>query len=107
VQAFGRQFGAKVGTVRGLGRYVRDDADGRRELLIDELEGVPVEANVVQHGALVSHSTFEYERTVSGTLIRKAVRHERALPVSAGVGSLRMITDVSYGSIRLDQKGVR
>lgn len=104
VQAFSRQFGARAAVVRGLGQYVRDDADGRREVLVDERDGVPVEANVVEQGALVSHSTFDYERTLSGALIRRAVRLERAL---SAAGAARMVTEVRYDNIRVDQKGGR
>src|SRR5262249_53416279 len=60
----GRQFGRRAGTVRGLAQYLRDDAAGRHELLVDETMGAPVEANRVEGGKLVSHTRFSYDRSV-------------------------------------------
>jgi len=105
-----RRFGRRAGTVRGLAQYLRDDAEGRHELLVDEASGAPVEANRVEGGKLVSHTRFSYDRAVSGALVRRGVRVERALPDSAGASASpgrRLITELTYSSVQLDQKGGR
>ena len=110
VASLERAFGRRVGTVRGLAQYLRDDAGGRHELLVDEVSGAPVEANWTEGGKLVSQTHFSYERAVSGALVRRAVRVERALPESAGSSSSsgrRLITELTYSNVRLDQKGGR
>ena len=117
LRAFDRQFGRRSGAVRGLTRYLRDDVDGRREgltrevivreVLVDDQSGVPVEANVVRGGELVSHSTFAYERAVSGAMVRRGVRIERAASSEPGAAGSRLVTEVGYSNVRLDLKGVR
>jgi hypothetical protein len=105
-----RAYGRRVGTVRGLAQYLRDDAEGRHELLVDDVSGAAVEANRTAGGTLVSHTTFSYERAVSGALVRRAVRVERTLPESTERSSSpgpRLITEFTYSNVRLDRKGGR
>lgn len=123
LRSMAQQFGKRVGLVRGLGRYVRDRVDPERgvvvhEVLVDEQGGVPIEANVMEGGALVSHSLFAYERAVTGAMVRRGVRTERLLSGSSiredgafgralGVSGARVVSEVSYSDIRLEQKGGR
>ena len=118
-----QKFGKRVGVVRGLGRYVRDTVDPERgvavhEVLVDEQSGVPIEANVVEGGALVSHSLFVYERAVTGAMVRRGVRTERVLSEASApddgafgrgrvAAGARVVSEVSYSDIRLEQKGGR
>lgn len=118
-----QKFGRRVGLVRGLGRYVRDRVDPERgvvvhEALVDEQGGVPIEVNVMEGGALVSHSLFAYERAVTGAMVRRGVRIERLLSGSStredgalgralGASGARIVSEVSYSDIRLEQKGGR
>jgi hypothetical protein len=57
--------------------------------------------NLVQNGALVSHTRFAYERAASGAIVRQGVRVERL------VSGQRLVSEVRYSDIRLDQKGGR
>lgn len=107
-EAMARQFGRRSGTVRGYGRYVRAEGERTQEWLIDDREGVPVEANVSERGMLRSHATFAYARTASGALVRQRLRVERALE---GLGRERMagrrMTEVTYSQVQLSSKGGR
>ncbi|MGE3512430.1 MAG: hypothetical protein AB7N65_26495 [Vicinamibacterales bacterium] len=107
-EAMARQFGRRSGTVRGLDRYVRAEGEQTQEWLIDDRDGVPVEANVTERGVLRSHVVFAYARTASGALVRQRLRVERAL---GGVGRERMagraITEVTYSHVQLSSKGGR
>lgn len=126
LRSMAQKFGKRVGLVRGLGRYVRDRVDPERgvvvhEVLVDEQGGVPIEVNVMEGGALVSHSLFAYERAVTGAMVRRGVRTERLLSGSStredgalgralgvsGASGARIVSEVSYSDIRLEQKGGR
>jgi hypothetical protein len=121
MRALTQTFGRRTGLVRGLARYVRQTADPDQgavlqEVLVDEHSGVPVELNVVRGGALVSHSLFAYERGASGTVVRRGVRVERLLDAGSRAASLaqveglsgaRVVSEVSYADIRLEQRGGR
>lgn len=123
LRSMAQRFGQRVGLVRGLGRYVRDRVDPERgvvvrEVLVDEQGGVPIEVNVMEGGSLVSHSLFAYERAVTGAMVRRGVRTERLLSGSSiredgalgralGVSGARVVSEVSYSDIRLEQKGGR
>jgi hypothetical protein len=103
LSAFDRQFGRRRGVVRGLSRHLRQQSDGEREVLVDEEVGVPVEANLVAtNGELVAHSTFAYERAASGAVLRRGVRTERMLSGSNGT---RIVTEVSFSDITVEQRG--
>jgi hypothetical protein len=104
LNAFERQFGQARESVRGLRRHLRRQGDGEREVLVDEEVGVPVEANLVEGGELVAHSTFAYERAASGALVRRGVRTERVLPGSHGA---RLVTDVRFSDVAVEQRGGR
>lgn len=73
-----RQFGPRAGWVRGYGQYLKTSGARSVEVLVDEQDGVPVEANVAEQGRLQTHTTFAYERAASGALMRKSVRLEQA-----------------------------
>jgi hypothetical protein len=104
LDGFERQFGRRRGVVRGLSRYVRQEGEGECELLVDEAAGVVVEANLVARGELLGHSTFSYDRAVSGAIVRRGVRTERAL---SGSGGTRMVTEMSFSDIAVEQRGGR
>lgn len=104
-----KAFGRRAGWVRGYGQYVRVSGDERVELLIDEQDGVPMEANVVERSELRSHTTFRYERAVNGALVRRGLRIERAEDPLPGVSQSgnRIVTDVTYSQSELREKGGR
>lgn len=125
MRALTNSFGRRTGLVRGLGRYVRQAVDPDHgtvlhevlhEVLVDEQSAVPVEVNIVRGGALVSHSLFAYERGASGAVVRRGVRVEHLLetgPQAAalarvkGLAGARVVSEVSFTDIRLEQKGGR
>jgi hypothetical protein len=116
LEAFQRQFGPSTGTVRGLTQFARRGPDGRREVLVDGQSGVPIESNVVVDDTLVTHSTFAYEAAASGVLLRRGARIERVLNRAAGASDItataapaaaRVVTEVTFRDVRLDQKGGR
>jgi hypothetical protein len=90
--------------VRGLSRYLRQQGEGEREVLVDEQTGVPIESNLIVNGDLVAHSTFAYERAASGVMVRRGMRSERV--ISGGDGN-RMVTEVSFSDIAVEQRGGR
>jgi len=101
LQAFDRAFGRRAGQVAGLSRYVRDERERRREVLVDEQNAVPVEMNVVQAGRLVLHTRFAYERSAAGTTVRQGIRVERVM------SGERQVTEMGFRDLRLELKGGR
>jgi hypothetical protein len=104
LEAFERQFGRRRGVVQGLSRHVRQEGEGEREVLVDDETGVPIEANLVARGELIAHSTFSYNRAVSGAIVRRGVHTERVLSGSRGA---RMVTEMSFNDITVEQRGGR
>jgi hypothetical protein len=108
-----REFGRRSGWVRGYGRYLKATGDRSVELLMDEDNGVPIETNVVEGGALRSHTTFAYERATTGALLRRGVRIERAASTAeassgpAAVRGGRRVTDIRYHDVQVTAKGAR
>jgi hypothetical protein len=70
------RFGASVGSVRGLLRFLRSDGEVTTETLLDPVMAVPVEVNTVRNGELESHTAYTYV-AVSGGLLRQRMTKER------------------------------
>jgi hypothetical protein len=69
-------YGRSLSSERGLARFVRRTGDGVEELLWDTANGVPVELNVVQGGALKGRITFSYAEQPDRGLVRRGIRAE-------------------------------
>lgn len=100
--AFERQFGRVAGRVNGFDRYLRADGDTTQEVLVDAVDQVPIEINAVRHGTLLSHSTIAHDRRSDGTLIRRAVRTERALEATKGQ---RALTEIEFANVTFAEGG--
>lgn len=108
-QAAQRALGRRAGWIRGYGQYLRQTGGKQVEVLLDEQNGVPMEANVVEGGRLRSHTTYRYERAASGALLKRGVRIEHAPPPTSGTeasSTAHMVTDITYSQIRLDVAGL-
>lgn len=101
---FERQMAGPVKTASGVKQYTRRDGLVEREWLVDDQEGVLLEANVVDDGALVEHTTFSYDRTTAGAVVKRGIRHERLLSRDTGT---RTVTEIEYSDIRVTSEGGR
>jgi hypothetical protein len=99
--ALERRFGRAAGRVRALDRFVSTRDQETTEVLADPQSALPLEINVVRTQALVSHTTMGYVRGEGGTLIRRSLHIERAIPDTAGE---RTATDVEINNVRLEEK---
>jgi hypothetical protein len=99
-----REMGVPQGTLRGLERFVSNADGATTEVLADPTWAVPVEINVVEHGALVSHSTLTYVQDPGAGLVRRRLRTEQLLSPESGD---RAEIDFEFANIRLDRGGVR
>jgi hypothetical protein len=100
-----RPFGRRQGWVRGYGQYVRQAGLRSLELLVDEQDGVPVEANVADNGRLQSHAMFAYERAATGALIRRGVRLEQRAGDVRVAADARAVTEITYAQVQLTNGG--
>ena len=100
-QAFQRRHGPPSGQVRGLDRYVTTHGDRTDETLVDRQLQVPVEANVVRQGQLVSHRTMSYAPAGGDYVVRRSIRTERL--VSAKTGE-RAVVEIEFANVRLEQR---
>jgi hypothetical protein len=89
------------GLVRGLDRFVKTDGGQIHEILADPESAVPVEVNLLQDGALLSHTTFGYAAAADGSLVRQSLHIERALPTPTGE---RAMIDTSYANVRVERR---
>ena len=99
--AFQRRHGPPVGQVRGLDRYVTTHGDRTEETLVDRQLQVPVEANLVREGRLVSHRTMSYAPAGGDFVVRRSIRTEHL--VSSKTGE-RAIVDIEFANVRLEQR---
>ena len=99
--AFQRRHGPPVGQVRGLDRYVSTHGDRTVETLVDRQLQVPIEANVVRQGQLVSHRTMSYAPAGGDFVVRRSLRTERL--VSSKTGE-RAIVEIEFANVRLEQR---
>jgi hypothetical protein len=100
-EALERRFGRAAGRVRALDRFVSTHDQETTEVLADPQSALPLEINVVRSQALVSHTTMGYVRGEGGSLIRRSLRIERAIPDTAGE---RTATDVEINNVRLEEE---
>ena len=99
--ALQRRHGAPSGQVRGLDRYVSTKDDRTDETLVDRQLQLPVEANVVRGGTLVSHRTISYEDAAGDLVVRRRVRTERLVSSKSGE---RAIVELEFSNVRLEQR---
>lgn len=91
-----RDFGARVGQVRGLDRYLARQGDTVREILVAPDTALPAELNVVTGRVLVERHTFEYRRLEDGGWVRH--RTTSAAPVP-GQPSQRLVSTTTLDEI--------
>ena len=87
--------------MRGLDRYVTTTGDRTDETLVDRQLQLPVEANVVRGGRLVSHRTISYEDAAGDLVVRRRVRTERLVSPTTGE---RAIVELEFTNVRLEQR---
>lgn len=98
-------LGQPRGKVRGFDQYIQTDGDRRREVLVDAVQGVPVEMSVGVGGVLESRTRLSYQSDVQGNLFRTGLRTERVDRENAERG--RSVVDVQLSNIRVPKGGVR
>ena len=97
-----RRYGAPVGQVRGLDRFLAEVADSLHEVLVDPETALPIEINVADRGALVRRVTFDYQSLPNASLLRRLLRNEEA--VAEGNG-MRLVTEVELTNVRFAEGG--
>jgi hypothetical protein len=98
--ALERRFGRPIGTVRGLERFVVQAADRTQELLLDPDTALPAELNVARQGRLFSRTSFDYQASSTGSLLRRRLHTEFALGSSA---SGRLVSDIELTDVTIGQ----
>ncbi len=99
--ALGRHHRREAGTVRESLRFVANDGEETNELLVDPNLGVVLEANTLDHGRLISHSTYSYQPEATGRLFRTKSRTERL----ASDGQSRTVFELELKNFRLGSGG--
>ena len=99
-QAFEKQFG-KATKVGVLNRYFKAEGDRSNEVLVDPKVVVPVEANTIRGGKLVSHRTFSYGPAPDSAQVRTAIRAEMITSVNTGD---RAVVDTTFSNVCLERK---
>jgi len=99
-----RQYGAVVGQVRGLDRFLRQAGDSVEEVLTDPQSGAEVEVNRLRNGQLVLRRTIEYQRLASGGLARRLVRTERKIQGDSGQ---RGVMEIEFANLTFERRGQR
>ena len=79
-----RRFGPAVGTVAGRDRYLAQEGDESTEVLVEPSTMLPVEINVVRHGALAQRTGLAYARLPGKRWYVATMRSELPLPGPAG-----------------------
>ncbi len=79
-----RRYGTAVGTVAGRERYLAQDGDDTTETLVEPATMLPVEVNVVRHGALAQRTGVAYGRLPGGRWYVATTRSEQPAPGAAG-----------------------
>ena len=99
-QAFEKAYGkaTKVGT---LNKYVRLQANGSDEVLVDPRVAIPVEANSIRNSKRIGHRTFTYGPAPDSALVRTNVHDDRVTSVDTGV---RSIVDTTFSNICLEMR---
>lgn len=95
------RLGSPVGVVNGLDRYLVTAGVTQHEVLVDSERAIPLEANVVRDGVLMSHQTFGYIPGPDGRVVRTMIGLEQ--PVSDGSGD-RIVSTIELSNIHLDRR---
>lgn len=96
-----RRFGAPVGRLRGLDRYVAVQADGRHEVLVTSDTALPVEMSMSSTTAGQMRTGLTYEARGSYGHIRRLMRSEHHFAES---GAGRAITEVELANVVLSSE---
>jgi hypothetical protein len=96
--ALTQTFGARVGAVRGLDRYVVKRGAAIEEVLVSPQAALPVEINVVEGGVLTERHQYDYEAQPDGALVRTRARSESR----TGQGQERLVTVTTLSQVRID-----
>ena len=78
------RYGAPVGRVGGLDRFLIDRDGTVEEILADPRSALLREINTVRNGILESHIVVDYDRRADGAWIRRSLRAEQIVPGDAG-----------------------
>jgi hypothetical protein len=92
------QFGAVVGRLGSLDRYLVRRGRVVEEVLVGPETGLPVEMNILEGGALVEHHRFEYDAIPGGGFVRRMARSESAVP---GTPGQRLVSVTTVADVRL------
>jgi hypothetical protein len=96
-----QRFGAPVGRLRGLDRYVAATADGRHEVLVTPDTALPVEVLLSSAAAGQMRTGLTYEARGGYGHLRRLIRSEHHLP-EPGAG--RAITEVELANVVLSSE---
>ncbi|MCC7045015.1 MAG: hypothetical protein IT183_14210 [Acidobacteria bacterium] len=96
-----RRFGAPVGRLRGLDRYVAASGDGRHEVLVTPATALPVEMFMSSTTAGQMRTGLTYEARGSYGHIRRLMRSEHHF---ADSGAGRAITEVELANVVLSSE---
>ena len=88
-----RRFGPAVGTVAGRERYLGQEGDETTEVLVEPSTMLPVEINVVRHGALAHRTGLAYGRLPGKRWYVATMRSELPLP---GPAVRRFVSTSTY-----------
>jgi hypothetical protein len=91
-----RRFGAPTGLVRGLDRYVDQDALGRREVLVVRDTALPVEITAWATGGAQMRTAITYEQHGAVGHVRRLMRTEHQ---SGDTRAGRTITEVALANV--------
>lgn len=100
-RALQARFGASIGRIRDLDRYVAVDNDVTHEVLANAA-ALPVEMNMARAGNLVTHVAFTHA-PFEGGFVRQFARSERALPGRPE----RLATEIAVANLTLLKDGVQ
>lgn len=98
------RYGAPVGRLRGLDRFVVRRGEMTEEILVSPAANLPVELNTVRGGVLLSRVQLEYQPTSSGDMVRRAMRIEHLVDPSVGT---RLATDVDVANLTVGVGGAQ
>jgi hypothetical protein len=100
-QRLQRDLGRAVGQVRGLDRYLSTQGEVTHEVLVAPTHAVPLEVNLVRHGILESHLTYDYQVLSDGSWLRRASRSESRVP---GHSDQRLVTLTTFSNVSAEAR---
>jgi hypothetical protein len=98
------RYGAPVGRVGRLDRFLARHGRETHEILVDPDASLPVEVNTLRDDALVAHTTLAYAPYAGGVLARRLLHAEAAMPGSTAGD--RLVTDVEMTHLSVEVRGV-